>query len=64
MATLEGHYIQITGLYFQPTDIDLVIRYLVKKILKQDFPRDVIIDHDIYSTEPWNLPGMYAYHLK
>ncbi|OWM70248.1 NAC domain containing protein 52-like [Punica granatum] len=45
------------GFRFHPTDEELVIYYLKRKICGRSFRFDVITSVDIYKTEPWELPG-------
>ncbi|KAL3731989.1 hypothetical protein ACJRO7_028782 [Eucalyptus globulus] len=45
------------GFRFHPTDEELVIYYLKRKMCGKSFRFDVIADVDIYKTEPWDLAG-------
>lgn len=51
----------IPGFRFHPTDVELVLYYLKRKVLGQGFPFDVIAEIDIYKYAPWDLPGMHAH---
>lgn len=57
MAVIGGVERVIRGLYFKPTEKDLVMHYLIKKFSKEPYPTNIILEHDVYSTEPWNLPS-------
>lgn len=48
------------GFRFHPTDQELVIYYLKRKICGKPFRFDVIANVDIYKNDPWELPG-YAF---
>ncbi|KAK4766191.1 hypothetical protein SAY87_007833 [Trapa incisa] len=45
------------GFRFHPTDEELVIYYLKRKICGKSFRFDVITSVDIYKIEPWELPA-------
>ncbi|ERN11475.1 NAC domain-containing protein 82 [Amborella trichopoda] len=44
------------GFRFHPTDEELVLFYLKRRICGRPVPLDVIADIDIYKCEPWDLP--------
>lgn len=44
------------GFRFHPTDEELVIYYLKRKVCGRPFRVDAISDIDIYKFEPWDLP--------
>ncbi|XP_061355096.1 NAC domain-containing protein 82-like isoform X2 [Gastrolobium bilobum] len=46
----------IPGFRFHPTDVELVMYFLKRKILGKKFPVDVIAELDIYKYAPWDLP--------
>lgn len=48
----------IPGFRFHPTDVELVMYFLKRKIIGRKFPFDVIAELDIYKYAPWDLPGM------
>ncbi|XP_045820577.1 NAC domain-containing protein 82-like isoform X1 [Trifolium pratense] len=46
----------IPGFRFHPTDVELVMYFLKRKIMGRKFPVDVITELDIYKYAPWDLP--------
>ena len=47
------------GFRFHPTDEELVLYYLKRKICGQRHLLDVIAQTDVYKWEPEELPGMF-----
>ncbi|ERN06249.1 hypothetical protein AMTRI_Chr06g192100 [Amborella trichopoda] len=45
------------GFRFHPTDEELVIQYLKRKVFSCPLPSSIIADIDIYKHDPWELPG-------
>ncbi|KAL7232837.1 hypothetical protein ACSBR2_010779 [Camellia fascicularis] len=45
------------GFRFHPTDEELVVHYLNRKIYSFPLPASVIPDLDVFQTNPWDLPG-------
>lgn len=45
------------GFRFHPTDEELILHYLRKKVSSLPVPLSVIADVDIYKSDPWDLPG-------
>lgn len=45
------------GFRFHPTDEELVIYYLKRKVSGKPFRFDAIAEVDIYKSEPWDLFG-------
>ena len=45
------------GFRFHPTDEELVIYYLKRKVSGKSFRFDAISEVDIYRSEPWDLAG-------
>ncbi|XP_039056083.1 NAC transcription factor 47-like, partial [Hibiscus syriacus] len=41
---------------FHPTDEELVLHYLMKKLSSSPFPVSIVTDVDIYKFDPWDLP--------
>ncbi|KAF2548302.1 hypothetical protein F2Q70_00024042 [Brassica cretica] len=44
------------GFRFHPTDEELILHYLRKKVSSLPVPLSVIADVDIYKSDPWDLP--------
>ncbi|CAM6102992.1 unnamed protein product [Calypogeia fissa] len=45
------------GFRFHPTDEELVVYYLTKKVVNGNFPAFVISEVDLNKCEPWDLPA-------
>ncbi|XVF31550.1 hypothetical protein REPUB_Repub17cG0000300 [Reevesia pubescens] len=45
------------GFRFHPTDEELVIYYLKRKINRRKIELEIIPEVDLYKCEPWDLPG-------
>ncbi|CAH2059589.1 unnamed protein product [Thlaspi arvense] len=45
------------GFRFHPTDEELVVQYLRRKVSKLPLPASVIPEIDICKADPWDLPG-------
>ncbi|KAL5804603.1 hypothetical protein ACOSQ3_031403 [Xanthoceras sorbifolium] len=45
------------GFRFHPTDEELIIYYLLKKVLDSNFTGRAIAEVDLNKCEPWELPG-------
>ncbi|ESQ49679.1 hypothetical protein EUTSA_v10021011mg [Eutrema salsugineum] len=45
------------GFRFHPTDEELILHYLRKKVSSSPVPLSVIADVDIYKFDPWDLPA-------
>ncbi|KDP20283.1 hypothetical protein JCGZ_06869 [Jatropha curcas] len=52
------------GFRFHPTDEELILHYLKKKISSAPFPVSIIADVDIYKFDPWDLPDKAAFGEK
>ncbi|KAF3784289.1 NAC domain-containing protein 19 [Nymphaea thermarum] len=48
------------GFRFYPSDEKLFLYYLLPKNLGMDFPSNVIGDINLYTHDPWVLPGRYT----
>lgn len=46
------------GFRFHPTDEELVVHYLKKKVAGAPIPVDIIAEVDLYKFDPWELPGI------
>ncbi|VFQ74067.1 unnamed protein product [Cuscuta campestris] len=44
------------GFRFHPTDVELVLYYLKRKIMRKKFHFDAILELNIYKFSPWDLP--------
>ncbi|CAN0829152.1 NAC domain-containing protein 21/22 [Linum grandiflorum] len=47
------------GFRFYPSDEELVCHYLFKKISNEEVLKGTLVDIDLHTCEPWQLPGMY-----
>lgn len=45
------------GFRFHPTDEELILHYLRKRISSTTLPASIIAEVDIYKFDPWDLPG-------
>ncbi|VAH65305.1 unnamed protein product [Triticum turgidum subsp. durum] len=45
------------GFRFHPTDDELVVHYLCRKVAGQPQPVPIIAEVDLYKFNPWDLPG-------
>ncbi|XP_030527710.1 NAC domain-containing protein 83 [Rhodamnia argentea] len=45
------------GFRFRPTDRELVVHYLKRKVLAVPLPASVIPELDVFRADPWDLPG-------
>ncbi|KAK4756708.1 hypothetical protein SAY87_006835 [Trapa incisa] len=52
------------GFRFHPTDEELVVHYLKKKISSSPLPVSIIAEVDIYKFDPWELPAKAAYGVQ
>ena len=50
----------LPGFRFHPTDEELVVHYLCRKVARQQLPVPIIAEVDLYKFDPWDLPGAYA----
>ncbi|KAJ0097903.1 hypothetical protein Patl1_27905 [Pistacia atlantica] len=49
------------GFRFHPTDVELVMYYLKRKVMGRKFDFDAIAEVDIYKCAPWDLPVLSHY---
>ncbi|KAL3645970.1 hypothetical protein CASFOL_011150 [Castilleja foliolosa] len=49
------------GFYFHPTDEELVVHYLMKKVAAAPLPVDIIAEVDLYKFNPWEFPENAVY---
>ncbi|KAK1439584.1 hypothetical protein QVD17_05404 [Tagetes erecta] len=45
------------GFRFYPTDEELLVQYLCRKVAGHDFSLQIIADIDLYKFDPWDLPS-------
>ena len=45
------------GVRFNPTDVELVMFFLLRKVMGRKCPVEVIAEVDVYKVSPWDLPG-------
>lgn len=45
------------GFRFYPTDEELLVQYLCRKVAGHHFSLQVIGDIDLYKFDPWDLPS-------
>ncbi|KAF4367149.1 hypothetical protein CsatB_011558 [Cannabis sativa] len=45
------------GFRFHPTDEELVVHYLKKKVISAPLPVSIIAEVDLYKFDPWELPA-------
>ncbi|KAE9620760.1 putative transcription factor NAM family [Lupinus albus] len=49
------------GFRFHPTDEELVVHYLKKKVSSDPLPATIIADIDLYKFDPWELPAKASF---
>ncbi|XP_078157403.1 NAC transcription factor NAM-B2-like [Carex rostrata] len=49
------------GFRFHPTDEELVVHYLKRKVASAPLPVSIIAEIDLYKFDPWELPGKAAF---
>lgn len=49
------------GYRFHPTDEELVVHYLKRKIASAPLPVSIITEIDLYKFDPWELPGKASF---
>ncbi|KAF8043601.1 hypothetical protein BT93_A1812 [Corymbia citriodora subsp. variegata] len=52
------------GFRFHPTDEELILHYLRRKVTSSPLPVSIIAEVDIYKLNPWDLPGRAAFGEK
>ena len=52
------------GFRFHPTDEELVVQYLKRKVLSCPLPASIIPEVDVCKFDPWDLPGWLTYLYK
>lgn len=52
------------GYRFHPTDEELLLHYLKRKVMSLPLPAPAVSDFDVFGTHPLHLPGqLYHTHL-
>lgn len=46
------------GFRFHPTDVELVMYYLKRKVMKKKFQFEAMAELNVYKYEPWDLAGL------
>ncbi|KAL3645975.1 hypothetical protein CASFOL_011155 [Castilleja foliolosa] len=49
------------GFHFHPTDEELLVHCLMKKVAAAPLPVDIIAEVDLYKFNPWELPENAVY---
>lgn len=47
------------GFRFRPTDEELVVQYLKRKVFSFPLPASIIPEVEVYKSDPWDLPGWF-----
>lgn len=47
------------GFRFYPTDEELLVQYLCRKVAGHDFSLPIIAEIDLYKFDPWVLPSKF-----
>lgn len=48
------------GFRFHPTDEELVVQYLKRKVFSCPLPASIIPEVDVCKYDPWDLPGWFT----
>lgn len=56
----ESHPQLPPGFRFHPTDEELVVHYLKRKVQSTPLPVAIIAEIDLYKFDPWELPGNFS----
>lgn len=51
------------GFRFHPTDEELVVQYLKRKVFSCPLPASFIPEVDVCKSDPWDLPGSCFFQL-
>lgn len=49
------------GFRFYPSDEELVCHYLYKKIMNEQVLKGTLVEIDLHTCEPWQLPGTFLF---
>lgn len=47
------------GFRFHPTDEELVLQYLKRKVFSCPLPASIIPEVEVCKADPWDLPGLF-----
>lgn len=50
------------GFRFFPSDEELVCHYLYKKVTNERISEGTLVEVDLHTHEPWELPGEFPSH--
>lgn len=45
------------GFRFRPTDVELLVHYVRRKVLSLPLPAAIVPEFDVFQFNPWDLPG-------
>lgn len=51
------------GFRFYPTDEELLVEYLCRKVAGHIFELQIIAEVDLYKFDPWVLPSKFLFHF-
>lgn len=51
------------GFRFYPSDEELVCHYLYKKIMNEQVLKGTLVEIDLHTCEPWQLPGRFFFSI-
>lgn len=59
---IDDHIIDSTpdyppGFRFHPSDEELIVHYLMKRLRSCPLPAPIVADVQLYNYNPWDLPG-------
>lgn len=49
------------GFRFYPSDEELVCHYLYKKVANERISQGTMVEVDLHTREPWELPGRHTF---
>lgn len=59
--TVSADDVVPSGFRFDPTDEELVLCYLKRKICNQKIKPDIIAETNVYKSDPEELPGIVSF---
>ena len=51
------------GFRFHPTDEELVLQYLKRKVFSCPLPASIIPELHVCKSDPWDLPGSFLFSI-